>query len=296
MSENQRQNRSVVGALVLVQILFGINYSMTKEVIQVWPPLVWASVRTLITAFLFTLIARGVSGPSPPLSREFLRAVIPLAILGVVLNQTCIQVGLSLTSTTHASILTSLTPIFTLALVSIRRQEQGGWSSWIGFCLATIGVLLLRLEGDSEPESSSLMGDLLVMGSSASYAMFLTLGHRFLRTYDQLWGTAWIFMVGSLLLAMLSIPHWPDVGPLDRVRDQAPTILYVLIGGTLAPYLLSNWALSRTPSSRVALFSYLQPVVVSIIALFFYGEKLGPKTGFSAALIFSGFLLAVRKR
>lgn len=284
----------VGGSLVLVQVLFGINYSMTKELMAVWPPLVWASVRTLVTAMFLVAIARVASGPSPVLSRKFVSELLFLSLFGVVLNQTCIQVGLSFTSTTNASVLTTLTPVFTLVLVGIRGQERGGLGTWMGFGLASLGVLILRHAEDLALGDRTLLGDVLVVGSSASYATFLTLGRAFLREYDQLWATAWLFVVGSLVLAFLSVPYWNEAPLLTGEEVNWGAVVYVLFGGTLIPYLLSNWALSKTESSRVALYSYLQPVVASVVAVWFMGERLTWRTGLSGGLIFAGFLVAFR--
>ena len=43
---------SVLAALITVQVLFGLNYVVTKLVVDAFPPLVWASIRAIIVAVI----------------------------------------------------------------------------------------------------------------------------------------------------------------------------------------------------------------------------------------------------
>lgn len=297
MSQNPhtRRNHLVITALISVQIFFGINYSMTKVLVTRWPPLVWASVRTILAAVAMMLLARIFAGKPPKLTRRFLAEIGFLSVFGIVLNQACIQLGLSLTNTTNASILTTLTPVFTLLLVVIRGQERKTIATWAGFCLALFGVLVLRRAEDLSFTDQSVFGDLLVVGSSASYAVFLTTGRSFLKSQDQMWATAWLFCFGAVGLTLLSLPYWQTLPRFEWTHREAIAATYVLTFGTLAPYFLSNWALARTESSRVALFSYLQPVVACAVAVAFLGEPFTWRTLGAGALIFAGFMICLSR-
>ena len=62
---------------------------------------------------------------------------------------------------------------------------------------------------------------------------------------------------------------------------------------TAIPYLLNSWALARTHASQVAFYVFIQPVITTALAIILLGEKLTPKTGLAAGLIFAGLAISV---
>lgn len=112
---------------------------------------------------------------------------------------------------------------------------------------------------------------------------------------DPLWNTTGLFAIGGFFLTALALPDW--------IHFQWPAInatilgcmLFSIFGSTLLAYYLNLWALSRTKSSSVALFIYVQPVVASLLAWVAFGEIITLRTILSSLLIFSGMLLALAR-
>ena len=63
---------------------------------------------------------------------------------------------------------------------------------------------------------------------------------------------------------------------------------------SLAAYFLNNWALTRTDSSRVALFIYLQFVLAAPLSWILLGERPTWRLLPAALLVLGGLGLAVR--
>ena len=80
----------------------------------------------------------------------------------------------------------------------------------------------------------------------------------------------------------------------DGVRPAWLALLAVIAGPTVAAYLLNAWALAHTDSSLVATYTYLQPVLTSILAAVFLGEMIQPAAIIAAAMIFAGVYMAGR--
>jgi len=68
----------------------------------------------------------------------------------------------------------------------------------------------------------------------------------------------------------------------------------VILGPTVAAYLLQAWALRHADSSMVAAYTYLQPVLAGILGAIFLGERIRSMVVLAAAMIFSGVWLAGR--
>jgi drug/metabolite transporter (DMT)-like permease len=65
-------------------------------------------------------------------------------------------------------------------------------------------------------------------------------------------------------------------------------------GPTVAAYLLKAWALRYADSSLVAAYTYVQPVLATLLGAMFLGETMHPIVLVAAAMIFAGVWLAGR--
>jgi drug/metabolite transporter (DMT)-like permease len=106
---------------------------------------------------------------------------------------------------------------------------------------------------------------------------------------------AQMFAVGAVVL--LPISAWP----LARQNWQSLTagawltLAIVIAGPTIAAYLLQAWALRHADSSLVASYTYVQPVLATLLGAIFFGETLHPIVILAALVIFTGVWLAGRQ-
>src|SRR5580693_9516489 len=77
----------VTGALIAVQVLFGVNYTVSKVLVDRFPALLWSSFRcTIAGCLLFAMAAMSKKRP-PRLTLSFLAQATGLSLLAVVFNQ-----------------------------------------------------------------------------------------------------------------------------------------------------------------------------------------------------------------
>ncbi|OFZ18720.1 MAG: hypothetical protein A2X94_05910 [Bdellovibrionales bacterium GWB1_55_8] len=284
----------VLLALITVQVLFGLNYVISKVVVEAFPPLLWASARIIISTILMFMIA-GFAGTRMPRGRAFFLPLVIFALLGTVINQASFLVGLHLTSSTNSAILNTLIPVVTLLIVTLRGQEAATWKRVVGFVFAFGGVLVLRKVENFSFSDQTFLGDLLTILNCVSYGFFLAYGKTFLERHDRIWTTAWMFAYGSVGLTALALPDWmhftlPTLTPL-----LVGCMVFGIVGATLLTYFLNFWALAHAKASSVAIFIYLQPIVAAALAWSWFGEAVTVRTAVSSLLIFGGVLLALQK-
>lgn len=295
MSANQPSRTRVYGALITIQLLFGINYVVTKNIVGVFPPLVWASTRIVIASVLMVLAALLMKRRHPSFSREFFIPLIAFALMGSIINQGSFLLGLRYTTPTNSAILNTMIPIFTLLVVTLRGQEKlTPWRA-VGFLVSLTGVLAMRKIEDFSFSNKTLVGDLLTIVNCLSYALFLSYSKKFLETNDRVWTTAWMFIYGSVGLTLLASPDWAGFEWPTLSASLVASMFFAIVGGTLLTYFLSMWSLAYTKSSSVALFVYLQPVVASLLAWFWFGQTITLRTLVAAILIFSGMMLSLSR-
>lgn len=275
-----------------MQLLFGVNYVVSKIVVASFHPLVWASFRIIIAAIVMVGAALLTKRPSPR-GKEFFLPLIAFSLLGIIINQTTFLVGLRYTTSTNSAILNTLIPVFTFLIVTLRGQEKLTLRRTFGFSAAFIGVLVLRRIENLSLSDQTVVGDLLTIVNCLSYGIFLSYSKKFLEKYDRLWATTWMFLYGSLGIGMIALPdwlqfHWPVLTPI-----LLGCMVFGILGATLLTYFLNNWALAYTKASSVAIFIYLQPVVAAGLAWAWKGQAVTLREVASSILVFIGVLLVV---
>ncbi|HLD98768.1 MAG TPA: DMT family transporter [Bdellovibrionota bacterium] len=293
MTKNVPSPILVLLALITVQILFGVNYVVSKVVVEAFPPLVWASARIIVSAGIMLWIAQ-LSGTDSPRGKEFFGPLVIFALLGIIINQSSFLVGLRYTTATNSAILNTLIPIVTFAIVTIRGQEKLTPTRALGFVFAFGGVLIMRKIEDFSLSDQTLIGDLLTILNCVSYGFFLAYSKSFFERYSRMWTTAWLFLYGSVGLTVLALPDWigfkmPELSPL-----LVGCMAFGVIGATLLTYFLNFWALAYANASSVAIFIYLQPIVAAALAWLWFGDSVTLRTTLASLLIFAGVLLVMK--
>jgi drug/metabolite transporter (DMT)-like permease len=289
-----RFSARTLAALVTVQVLFGIHYVVSKAVIAVFPPLVWANLRALASAaLLFPVVYATRRKTMPKLNADFFKPLAVLSLSGIMINQSSFLIGLKHTTATNSAILNTLIPIFTLLFVTLSGQEAFSFKKAVGFAFALSGVLFLRGVEHLSFSDQTLAGDLMIIINAVSYGYFLASGKEFLQKHDAIWVTAWLFLLGSVGIGVIAIPSWVGFEWPAIDFKLGAAMAFAVVGSSLLAYLLNIWALGRTRSSSVALFAYLQPVVASILAWIWLDETPTARLAISSILIFVGVLIAV---
>ncbi len=283
------QSFHVHGALTLVSLLFSANYIISKLAMNAFSPLVFAYLRVVGSAVILNALVHDRT----PVTREDSWRLAGYSLLGVVLNQSLFLGGLSLTSA-HVAVMMTTIPAFALAAAIVVGRERATAAKIGGIALAAAGALLVVAGEGFEGARKSLIGDLFILGNSLCYALYLVLSKPIMARLSARRVIAWIFALGTVL--MLPISAWPMLHQDWRhIPAQAWLALaLVILGPTVAAYLLNAWALANAESSLVATYTYLQPVTTILLAALFLGESVRPVAIGAAALIFTGIYLAGR--
>ena len=281
--------------LILIQVLFGINFPASKVIVGQMDPILWSNIRFLlagIAMLIFTLIMKR-EHPEP--NKDFFVPVVILSILGMALGQGLFLVGLRFTTSINSAILITCIPILTLVFVVIRRQEELTFNKLIGFCMSFMGVLLMRDITSFSLGNETLWGDLLVFSAAICFAAYLSFGKKFFMKYDNMWSTTYMFLVSGLIMGIFNFNKFSQMTEVQYSSWFFYCAVFSIFGATLLTYFLNNWALRRAPSGNVAIFIYLQPVVAGVIGYFFLKEMITMRMVICSGLILTGLLFSISK-
>jgi drug/metabolite transporter (DMT)-like permease len=279
------------GALVLVQLAFG---SLAVEGKLLMSPGHGVSPAALVMARIFgAALVFGVAHVvmRTPRVRSWLDVarLAGLALAGVVINQLLFMSGLRLTSPVAATLLIATIPLFAALVAAIFRRDRITGRAALGIGVAVLGIAVLSRF--ALPHA----GDVLVLANSLSYAFFVVFAKDMIDRFGAVTVTAWVFGLGALIFAPLGalqlaaeVPSWS--------RGTVALTAYVVLVPTVLAYGINAWALRRATPTLVAVYVYLQPIVVVALAWLQLGEPLHLHAIVGGLLILAGVAVAASAR
>jgi drug/metabolite transporter (DMT)-like permease len=190
------------------------------------------------------------------------------------------------TSVMEATVLVMLFPIIVaVGEISVfgraLRQQLliGGFISFLGTVLITLGA--------SRGESS-LVGDLLALAAATFYAGSLLISGQLCQRNNPSGVTFWV-MLGAALGTLPVVMTETKVLP-----GSAYEVTYLATYGvlTFAGYTLYNLALSKLPTTLVAISGYGQPVIATALAMVVLSEIPSLTSVLGGGVVIAGLLIA----
>lgn len=219
-------------------------------------------------------------------------------VFGLVCNQCCFTIGLSLTSPVNASIVTTGMPIFAMILSAIILKEPLTGKKALGVLMGCSGALILILTSVAAANNrvGDIRGDLLCLTAQFSYALYLSLFNKLVKRYSVITVNRWMFLWATLLILPFSYTHilsipWADV-PIKAWFETG----YVVVVCTFVCYLLIMFAQKILRPTVVSIYNYVQPLVSVIVSLLLGLASLQWTHALAVTLVFSGVWLVVKSK
>ena len=296
MDKVVKASSAVLGVLIFIQIMFGINFPASKVIVGQMDPILWSNIRFLLAGIAMLVFTLLLKRKHPKVDKDFLVPLIVLSILGMALGQGLFLMGLRYTTSINSAILITCIPILTLIIVVLRKQEVLSFNKFVGILMSFMGVIFMRDIQSFSLGNETLIGDLLVLSAAFCFACYLSFGKKFFMKYDNMWSTTWMFFISSGAMALFNINKFDQLVNVDYSPVFFYCATFSIIGATLLTYFLNNWALKRAPSGNVAIFIYLQPVVAGIIGYFLLKEQVTMRMLICSGFIMCGLLFSIAKK
>jgi drug/metabolite transporter (DMT)-like permease len=282
------------GLIFLMVFFWSANYIVAKVALREFPPLLLSTVRVTMAGVLMLFI-RVMKREGNGAAREDFPLLVILGLFGVALNQLFFVVGLGRTTVAHAAIIVSLGPVLVLLIASIMKLERLTGRKVAGMLIAMAGVAVLKLfQENSHGARATWSGDLLVFLSTLAFALFTVFGKPVTRRYSSVTVNTFAYVSGAIALAPVTI--WQAAAfPLGRISVTGwMCAFYMALFPSVVAYLIYYYALTHIAASRVASFSYLQPVFATTMAVFLLGEPVTAPVVAAGAVILAGVYITER--
>lgn len=283
--------------LSLMMLAWSANFLVAKYTLRELPPFALLFLRVLFSNGLLLGLYLG-SGRErrPRLGPGDWRWFVALGFLGIAMNQTGFTVGIHYTTVAHSSLIITLTPIFVLVLATRMKLEALTPLKVVGMLTSFTGVAVLTLEHGLGATSPTFLGDILTLGGSVAFALYTVYSKQLAARYDTLSLTTFSYAAGAVFIVPLAGWELFNVDWLQVSWRGWAGVVYMAAVASVAAYMIFYYALTKIAASRVIAFSYLQPVLVTLLGVAALGEKITPYLLGGGSLVLLGVFLAERGR
>lgn len=281
-------------AMMGANIIWGLMSPVAKMVFAagVIAPFIMVDFRVAGAAALFWLTSLFLPSEHVPV-RDMLR-LFGAGMLGVLLNQGCFIIGVSLTSPGEASLVTTTMPMWVMLLAWLILREPISTKKVGGIIIGAAGaVILITGSGVSRSGDYPALGDTIVLCAQLSYALYLTLYRNFIRRYTLVTLMKWMFLSATIVaipagMPWLSQTDWNAVSALEWAG-----IAYVVVFGTYLSYVCIMIGQKHLRPTVVGMYNYVQPIVATVVGILVGLDRFTPLKGLAILLIFSGVALVI---
>lgn len=278
------------GLVMLVPVLWGLNFPATALMLQHYPPLLAGSLRFALLAVPAILFV-----PRPQVRTRWLVGTgLGLGVMQFAFLYAGMAAGMP---AGLASLALQASAPFTILLATVFLGERLTWRRATGVGIAAAGLALI---GASQSRAAALLPVLLTLMGALGWAIG-NICSRLAQAPKPLQLTMWMSIVPPVPLFLMALAaEGPRIGPALSGALTAPAmpatlgLLYIVLFATVIGYGIWNTLMSRYPASEVAPWSMLVPVVGIASSWALLGETPRPAELGAGALVIGGVALASR--
>ncbi len=280
-------------AMVLIMIVvlaWGINWTVTKLIVQVVPPL-WTSALRCWIACLALLPPLWMGGNLIVPKKSDATVVVPVAFLHIVAFSALVAAGLKYVPASKAIVLGYTTPLWVAVGAPFLLGEKLTQMRLAGLILGLLGLAVIFAPASLDwQQPSAIIGSGFMLLASFCWAIAIIYVRHHSWTATSLQLLFWQILFGAVILsaAAMLLEEWP------RIHWNRQLILLLLYGGIVST-VLGFWAMSvvnrNLPALTTSLGLLATPLVGILTASLVLRELIDLSLALAAALILSGVAL-----
>ena len=263
---------SIIGHLAcfIAYAIFGFNIIVCKDLTSghLISPLAIFCLRAIGAGCLFWLISAFM--PAEKIDRKDYLKIFAASMLGFFTCQITFLIGIPYITPMDCSILTAMSPIYTMAIAAIAIKEPISWQKAAGVAVSFAGIIYLivsktgNIGGASE---TTLFGIFMIVLNSLSFSMYLGIFKPLIGKYHVVTFMKWIFLFAFAVSAPFAGKEIVTLDWSAIPRIQLAELAYLVVCATFITYFLIPIGQKRIRPTLVSMYSYVQPIIAIVISI-----------------------------
>lgn len=288
-------NIRVVSAIALLCLVWGSLWGLVKHSLQVFPPFLFISTRLILAALTLMVVQRILKKSILPKQAEWKPLIILslLICLGFYATQTF---AMQFVDSGLSAVLVFTMPIFIGVLAHYFLNERLNSQKGIGLILGTLGLIaILWPQLQHIHMNTSLLGQILLIGSGFFWALSTVFIKKNFATYDKIKLTIWQLLLGGAVIFVGALAFEPVDAQVWLNPLNESFLFYIAVIGTGFAFVLWNWIVSQVDTFIASISIMCIPILSLLFGSLIWHEPLTLNILIGAAFICLGIVMSSLK-
>ena len=292
--------------LVMGAIFFSMNGVIVTLVLDHMTTFRLAQVRAIGTFFLLFLITYIQDRNSLKAERREIPTLLFYGVFGYAMVQLGYFIGISRGVPLSLVLIIEFTaPIWIVLWIKFVRKSVVAKDMWVAIALSLLGLILVAKVWQGF--AFDLIGSLGALGAAMALAVYFLMsqsqGTKRSAQAMVVWGMGVAGLFWSLVLPIWNFPtaiFTTEINMQGRFSEySAPgwlLIAYIIVFGTLVPYLFVVGGIRRLSASTSSVIGMLEPVIAGVFAWIWLSQSWSAIQLFGGAIVLIGIYIADRAK
>jgi drug/metabolite transporter (DMT)-like permease len=286
----------LIGAFLLLTLIWGTTWAAIRVGLQGVPPFTGVALRFAIAGVLLLALAPVLGVRLGRRGRREKALWLANGVLSFCLSYSAVYWAEQYIPSGLAAVLFATYPIFIGALAHfLLPGERLRWIAGLGILLGFAGVAAIFSDDLTLLGGETVRGAALVMLVSPLVSAVATVAiKRWGSDVHPLSLSAVPMLIAGLVMGAVALVVERE-RPLVLDARSVGALFYLAVLGSAVTFTVYYWLLARVGATRVALMSYLIPIVAVAVGAVLFDEPLRPRLLAGSALILAGVVLVGRR-
>jgi drug/metabolite transporter (DMT)-like permease len=199
-------------------------------------------------------------------------------LMGFVISQTLTAEALNYTSPVYFSLIATLTPVAVMLMAALFIGERITGIKFMGVLLGIGGAVLMVVMGQTSGSGSNdLLGITLAILSVLTWAVYMIVTRKVTQKYTPVTQMKYVFLISAVVTVPLAWTEFSEQ-PLFAADtfgwSGAFEMAFIVLMATVLGYFLIPFAMKSLSATTVSIYTNLQPMVASFVAIFIGQDRL----------------------
>ena len=293
-------NKSLIGHLAcfLAYAIFGFNIIVCKDLTagRLISPLPIFCLRSIGAGVLFWIIS--FLAPKEKVEKKDYIRIFAASMLGFFVCQVTFLVGIPHITPMDCSVLSAISPIYTMIIAAIVLKEPVTWQKAGGVAISFAGIIYLIVSRSSAGGAveTSMFGILMIVLNSLSFSLYLGIFKPLIGKYSVVTFMKWIFLFAFVVSAPFSAREIVTLDWSAIPAIQLAELSYLIFCATFITYFLIPVGQKHIRPTLVSMYSYVQPIIAIVISISVGMEILTWQKVIAAIMVFGGVVVVSYSR
>jgi len=282
--------------IIIQQLIASLSHIIAKDITHDIIPTTVLIIRAFIASLVFTTWIIVKKAYKIKIDKSDFLKILILGLINVPINQFLFFQAISKTSAPNVSLAYALTPVFVFIIAFFYLKEKASFNKIIGIAVAVAGTVILLSEKGFKFTPDGVMGDILALIASISWALYTIIGKNLIRKYNPIYITGLTMIIGFLLYIPIFLSLDVQFEGINISTKNWFQFFYLGAFTSAIGYAIWYYALTKIDASKLSVYNILQPSLTAILALIFFGTPITLYFLFGGSLIVGGVFLTQRAK